>query len=352
MIHKKNRQIIIVSILTFFCLVFVMFFQRIQAEEGIALLEIFPVTSTINVAEFATVTVQLSDIAEVYGVEIELSFDPSIIQVIDANPEIEGVQISSGDCPVPDFEIVNNTENITGTISYAVVQLNPTPPCNGGNVATIVFEGLAYGTSNVSINSSLISSADGISITHTIQDGIITVSSVTSTPSSTLPPTPSVTNTPMPTNQSPNIFLPLIFNPTLPPTITPTPTITLTPTPTKTPTITPTPTPISTGVISIIFIYYDGQGSQEPDEYVEIRNDDTHSIQLQNWTLEDASAHIFTFPNFVMIPGQVCRVYTNENHPEWCGFNFESLSAIWNNTGDTASLRNNNNDLIDTYSYP
>jgi hypothetical protein len=52
-----------------------------------------------------------------------------------------------------------------------------------------------------------------------------------------------------------------------------------------------------------------------------------------------------------MEPGKVCRIYTNENHPEWCGFNYGSGSAIWNNGGDTAYLRDGNGTLIDDYSY-
>jgi hypothetical protein len=52
-----------------------------------------------------------------------------------------------------------------------------------------------------------------------------------------------------------------------------------------------------------------------------------------------------------MGPGKVGRVYTNEYHPEWCGFNYGSGSAIWNNTGDTAYLRDDVGTLIDQYSY-
>ena len=91
--------------------------------------------------------------------------------------------------------------------------------------------------------------------------------------------------------------------------------------------------------------------AHEPDEYVEIENDDSFPIQLQNWTLRDEANHIFTFPSFVIQPNQTCRVYTNEDHPEWCGFNYGSGSAIWNNTGDTAFLRDANGTLIDDYSY-
>lgn len=124
------------------------------------------------------------------------------------------------------------------------------------------------------------------------------------------------------------------------------------PTRTRTPTPTNTPPPSSTGVITIINIFFDGvMGANEPDEYVEIRNDDLNAIQLSGWTLSDDQNHVYTFPGFVIQPGQVCRVYTNENHPEWCGFNYGSGSAIWNNSGDCGTLRNSSSQLIDQYCY-
>jgi hypothetical protein len=101
----------------------------------------------------------------------------------------------------------------------------------------------------------------------------------------------------------------------------------------------------------ITYIYYDGQGSQEPDENVRIRNDDVISIQLNRWTLRDEASHVFTFPNYVMAPGETCRIYTNEHHPEWCGFSYGSGSAIWNNGGDCAELRDSYGDTVDTYCY-
>jgi hypothetical protein len=117
--------------------------------------------------------------------------------------------------------------------------------------------------------------------------------------------------------------------------------------------VTPEPTqpPKTTGNVVIVTIHYDGLGSSEPDEYVEIRNDDTLAIYLDNWTLTDEANHVFTFPNFVIIPTFSCRIYTNEIHPDWCGFSYGSGSAIWNNGGDTATLRDGNGALIDDYSY-
>lgn len=154
-----------------------------------------------------------------------------------------------------------------------------------------------------------------------------------------------------------SVFLPISLrapeSPTPTSTATPTNTPTSSPTSTATlhPTIAPTRTPNPSGDVKIISIFANGSGDNEPNEYVAIRNDDNHAIQLQGWTLRDIADHVFTFPSFVMAPDQVCRVYTNEYHPEWCGFSYGSNSAIWNNSGDCGYLRDSTNTLMDDYCY-
>ena len=124
-----------------------------------------------------------------------------------------------------------------------------------------------------------------------------------------------------------------------------------TPVPTDTPTPTATPTPSPSGDVVIVDIFYDGVKDSEPDEYVEIRNDDSVPVRLEDWTLRDEANHIFTFPAHVMEPGQVCRVYTNEVHPLWCGFSYGSGSPIWNNGGDCATLADGTGVTVDSYCY-
>ncbi|MBE0696891.1 MAG: lamin tail domain-containing protein, partial [Anaerolineaceae bacterium] len=111
-----------------------------------------------------------------------------------------------------------------------------------------------------------------------------------------------------------------------------------------------TPTQIITN-ISIQSIFYDGAGSQEPDEYVELKNLDNHPTNLQSWTLADTAGHTFTFPSFSIQANQVCRVYTNQDHPESCGLNYHSNLPIWNNTGDCAYLKNASAQLVSSYCY-
>jgi competence protein ComEC len=129
------------------------------------------------------------------------------------------------------------------------------------------------------------------------------------------------------------------------------------PQPTETATVTVTATttvpPLATsGNIQIVSIFYNGTiPYTEGDEFVVIRNDDTRAVQVQNWTLRDIQNHIYTFPSFVMQPGQICQVYTNQPHPETCGFNYGFDTAIWNNAGDCGYLRNALGEEIDSYCY-
>ncbi|UCG24036.1 MAG: hypothetical protein JSW55_18200 [Chloroflexota bacterium] len=119
------------------------------------------------------VDVRLDSISNVYGAELGISFDPALLQVEDADGGVAGVQITPGACPAPNFVAQNEANNAAGTIGYAVTQLNPTPPCNGGVVATIEFLCVAEGISPITFDSSLIADPDGLSIAHTVQNGTV-----------------------------------------------------------------------------------------------------------------------------------------------------------------------------------
>jgi len=141
------------------------------------------------------------------------------------------------------------------------------------------------------------------------------------------------------------VFLPLVAKPaSSEPTYTPTYS-------SRPPGTTPSPYPDSRSIV-ITSVFHDGvQDPAEPDEYVEIRNDDTVAIRLYGWTLHDEANYVFTFPDHVMEPGHVCRVYTNAYYSESCAFSYGSSAAIWDNGGDCAYLQDSAGTLIDTYCY-
>nr|CAD27650.1 dsgA protein [Saccharothrix mutabilis subsp. capreolus] len=90
----------------------------------------------------------------------------------------------------------------------------------------------------------------------------------------------------------------------------------------------------------------------QADEYVEIANLGVFNVDLAGWTVDAGdTGQDFTFPQFVLWPGQRCRVYTNQVHPQWGGFSFGSSRAIWNDTGDTATLRKPDKTVVAQYGY-
>jgi len=86
--------------------------------------------------------------------------------------------------------------------------------------------------------------------------------------------------------------------------------------------------------VRIINIRYEGVVlATEADENVEIRNFGTEPVNLEGWILKDISEGYpeFTFPYFILNPGQRIRVHTNQIHAYWGGFSFGFASPIWDN---------------------
>lgn len=143
------------------------------------------------------------------------------------------------------------------------------------------------------------------------------------------------------------------------PTPTPLPVPTALPAPTLAPTVPPAPTeapteaPAAPGNVQIGYIYYDGQVPRvESDEYAVIKNVGGSPVNLAGWRLNaDDEGQDFWFPDFVLEPGQECRVYTNEQHSESCGFSFGSGSALWANAGECGHLYDASGAEVSTYCY-
>lgn len=107
------------------------------------------------------------------------------------------------------------------------------------------------------------------------------------------------------------------------------------------------------GNITITDIFYDGEeGRSEPDEYAVIKNTGNSAVNLGGWRLNaGAEGQDFYFPDHTIAPGEVCRVYTNEDHLESCGFSFRSGQAVWANSGDCGYLYNKAGEEVSSYCY-
>jgi hypothetical protein len=118
----------------------------------------------------------VGDIENLYGAQVDLTFDPTLVEVVDASEFDPGIQIEQGSFPVPDYEIVNLADNSAGTIEYAVSLQCDKPGVNGSGVlARITFHGLSDGVSDVAFTGSLLSDPMSVPIEHSTQDGQVEV---------------------------------------------------------------------------------------------------------------------------------------------------------------------------------
>ena len=62
-------------------------------------------------------------------------------------------------------------------------------------------------------------------------------------------------------------------------------------------------------------------------------------------------AQTYVFSGLAMQPGQICRLYTNEVHPEWCGLTWGKATAQWNNAGDRANLLDTSGKVVSSIGY-
>ncbi|MBD3359832.1 MAG: hypothetical protein GF365_03970, partial [Candidatus Buchananbacteria bacterium] len=105
--------------------------------------------------------------------------------------------------------------------------------------------------------------------------------------------------------------------------------------------------------LGISYIFYDGiVSNKEPDEYVVVTNNSLNEINLNGYTLNDESGKTYNFKNITLPANSLIKIYTGcgtdtATELYWC----YTYSAIWNNSGDTATLKNNLGSIIDTYSY-
>lgn len=100
------------------------------------------------------VTVQLADVADLYGADLEFRFDPTRLRVRDENLRLAGIQIAPGPLLASDdrFVVKNMADEQAGIINFVFTLLNPTPPINGeGVLTTITFEIVESGPFSVEV---------------------------------------------------------------------------------------------------------------------------------------------------------------------------------------------------------
>ncbi|HOT92874.1 MAG TPA: LysM peptidoglycan-binding domain-containing protein [Anaerolineae bacterium] len=167
--------------------------------------KIVPAEATLQVGQTIELTVQVENITNLSSANLYITFDPDLLEVVDADPDAPETQIAAGDLLSPDYVPTNKA--VDGMITYEVQQGSPHPPVSGsGALARITFRAKASGTSIVMLEDVFLSNANGEGLLSTLQNSTLTIISAggegpTATP---VPPTPTPTTPPpLPTAQPP-----------------------------------------------------------------------------------------------------------------------------------------------------
>jgi hypothetical protein len=93
-------------------------------------------------------------------------------------------------------------------------------------------------------------------------------------------------------------------------------------------------------------IYYNSPGSDRGGnaslnaEWVQLHNTSRRAVALTGWTLRDTAQHIFTFNSYRLKAHGFVKIHTGHGRPTQANRYWNHSWYIWNNTGDTATLRN------------
>jgi len=125
---------------------------------------------------------------------------------------------------------------------------------------------------------------------------------------------------------------------------------------TSTTTLSSTTTVTGAGaVIKISAVQFDAEGDDRKaenlnTEWVEVINNGDAPQDLSGWTLSDDSNHTYSFPQgFVLGASDSVKVHTGSGTNSTSDLYWGRGSPIWNNDGDTATLKDEDGRIVDSH---
>lgn len=165
-----------------------------------------PQSSAPSVGQTLTISIQISNVQNLYGLDVALNWNPSMLSLL-TNQSFVGLETySNGVLYSPTFFVEDSATQQTGEYHLVVTSENPASSFNGsGTIATLTFKVTSAGQSSLTVLSTLADrpapDENSEPITHNDVSGTVdaTSSSTTSSPtsSSTSSTSPTVPEFPM-----------------------------------------------------------------------------------------------------------------------------------------------------------
>jgi hypothetical protein len=172
-------------------------FARSQGSSNTAV-SIVPQLSSPRVGETFTVNITISNVQNLYGLDVTLNWNTSVLHVVQTQSFLGIESNPIGVLHNPISIVEDSASQEAGEYHLVATSLNPAAPSNGnGNIATLTFNVTNPGQTELTLNSELANhpATDEVAtpIDHTDVSGLVE----TVTPSSS--PFPTVSSSPFPT---------------------------------------------------------------------------------------------------------------------------------------------------------
>ena len=184
-----------------------------------------PSTSSPHLGETFYVTVSLSNVQNLYGLEVILKWNPAVLRALGADIRLgvetfpDGILHESSSTPAI-FIAEDNLTQTEGEYRLVATSVSSASSFSGsGNIVKITFEPIILGDSALDLESQLFDyppvdrdPRTSFPIEHATLDSFVTVKEPTLTPSPALTPTPTPTSTPTTTPTSSPTLEPSTLN--------------------------------------------------------------------------------------------------------------------------------------------
>jgi hypothetical protein len=138
------------------------------------LVRVAPQNQTICTGQ-GTSSVEVVNVTDLAAVQLELVYDPNILQVVDADPGRDGVQIRVGDVFSGGFVAQNTVDTVNGRIFFAATLLGGDNIDGDAELIAVDWQSVAPGTSALSLEDVILVRSDSQVIQFTSQNGTVQV---------------------------------------------------------------------------------------------------------------------------------------------------------------------------------
>ena len=88
------------------------------------------------------------------------------------------------------------------------------------------------------------------------------------------------------------------------------------------------------------------------EEYVVIKNTGLFNVNMSGWSLFDSAGNTFIFRGYLLRKGAATKIWTKPGTNTPANLFWNRRKTVWNDTGDTAYLKDDRDIIVHTYSYP